>query len=216
MLIRTVVAPLLETNCYLVEADGALWVVDPGAGAAEQVDAVVAAEGLVPAGVLLTHGHLDHTWDAAQVADRYGIPVHVHADDAYRLADPVNSLGPVGAAIAAMAGAPEGPPSPERVVPFGSEGPLGVPVRALHAPGHTEGSTVYLLDAEDGPVALTGDVLFAGSVGRTDFPGSDPAAMATSLRRLTTLDPATRVLPGHGPATTVAAELAHNPYLRTA
>lgn len=215
MLIRTVVAPLLETNCHLIEADGVLWVVDPGAGAAEQIDAVVAAEGLVPAGVLLTHGHLDHTWDAALVSDRYGVAVHVHADDAYRLADPVRSLGPVGAAIAVMAGLPEGPPTPARLAPFGADGPPGAPVTALHAPGHTEGSTVYLLQADDGPVALTGDVLFAGSVGRTDFPGSDPAAMTASLRRLAGLDPATRVRPGHGPSTTVAAELARNPYLRT-
>ncbi len=216
MLIRTVVAPLLDTNCHLIEADGALWVVDPGAGAAEQVDTVVADRGLVPAGVLLTHGHLDHTWDASRVSDRYGVPVHVHADDAYRLADPVRSLGPVGAAIAAMAGSPDGPPCPTRLVTFGAEGPVGAPVVTLHAPGHTEGSTVYLLDADDAAVALTGDVLFAGAIGRTDFPGSDPAAMTTSLRRLAALDPATRVLPGHGPATTIAAELARNPYLRTA
>lgn len=216
MLIRTVVAPLLDTNCHLIEADGDLWVVDPGAGAAEQVDAAVAATGLVPVGVLLTHGHLDHTWDAARVSDMYAIPVHVHVDDAYRLADPVRSLGPVGAAIATMAGVADGPPCPSRVVTFGTDGPPGAPVAVLHAPGHTEGSTVYLLDADDGPVALTGDVLFAGAIGRTDFPGSDAAAMTRSLRRLAALDPATRVLPGHGPATTIAAELVRNPYLRTA
>jgi glyoxylase-like metal-dependent hydrolase (beta-lactamase superfamily II) len=74
---------------------------------------------------------------------------------------------------------------------------------------------VFLVDDDAGPVALTGDVLFAGSVGRTDFPGSDPSLMAASLARLAALDPATRGLPGHGPATTIAAEIASNPFLRT-
>jgi len=73
---------------------------------------------------------------------------------------------------------------------------------------------VFCVAADDGAVALTGDVLFAGSVGRTDFPGSDPALMATSLARLVALDPATRVLPGHGPASTIATEIATNPFLR--
>ncbi len=214
MLIRTVVAPLLETNCHLIESDGVIWVVDPGAGAAAQVRALVEAEGLAVAGILLTHGHLDHSWDAAELAERYGVAVHVHAADAYRLADPVGSLGPVGAQVARMGGAPAGPARPGDVRPFADDGPAGAPVRVLHAPGHTEGSTVYLLEASVGPVALTGDVLFAGSVGRTDFPGSDPDAMVASLRRLAALDPVTRVLPGHGPASTIGSELARNPYLR--
>lgn len=190
-----------------------LWVVDPGAGAAPQVAAVVAAGGAAVSGILLTHGHLDHTWDAAELSDRYRVAVHVHAADAYRLHDPVGSLGPVGTAVAAMAGVPDGPPTPARIEVFGASGAVGIPFTVLHSPGHTEGSTVYLVDADDGAAALTGDVLFAGSVGRTDFPGSDPALMTTSLARLASLDPTTRVLPGHGPATTIAAELATNPFL---
>ncbi len=212
MLIRTVVAPLLATNCHLVVDGDLVWVVDPGAGAADQVDAVVRDGRLAVAGILLTHGHLDHTWDAAELSDRHEVPVHVHADDAYRLADPLGSLGPTGAAIAAMAGQHAGPPAPARLETFLSAVPA--PVTVLHSPGHTEGSTVYLLDDDAGPVALTGDVLFAGSVGRTDFPGGDPDLMATSLARLATLDPRTRVLSGHGPASTIGTELARNPYLR--
>lgn len=214
MLIRTLVAPLLATNCHLLVDGDVVWVVDPGAGAARQVRAVVDAEGLRPAGILLTHGHLDHTWDAAELSAAYGVDVYVHADDAYRLREPVRSLGPTGIAVAAAAGVPAGPAVPARIVTFDDAGPEGAPVTSLLAPGHTEGSTVYLVRADDGPVALTGDVLFAGSVGRTDFPGSDPERMARSLARLTELDPATRVLPGHGPATTIAAEIAGNPYLR--
>lgn len=213
MLIRTVVAPLLAANCHLVLDEDWLWVVDPGAGAAPQVRRIVEAEGLRPAGILLTHGHLDHTWDAAELSADFDIDVHVHADDAYRLTEPVRSLGPMGIAVAAAAGVPDGPPVPRRLTTFRAAGPTGAPVTALPSPGHTEGSTVYLLQSAGRPVALTGDVLFAGSVGRTDFPGSDPARMAESLARLTELDPATRVLPGHGPATTIGAEIAGNPFL---
>ncbi|NLE70762.1 MAG: MBL fold metallo-hydrolase [Actinomycetales bacterium] len=219
MLIRTVVAPLLGTNCYLVPDGDRCVVVDPGGGAAEAIRREVAAAGLVPTAVLVTHGHVDHTWAAAEVSDAYGIPVLVHEADAYRLADPVGSLGPLGRQLAAMAGDPAGPPAPSRLEPFAT--PPGEPavvvgnLRALHAPGHTEGSTVYLLDGPDGaPVALTGDVLFAGSIGRCDLPGGDEVAMAATLRRLAALDPATAVLPGHGPRSTIGDELATNPYLR--
>lgn len=226
MRIRTVVAPLLGALCHVVaQDDGRCLVVDPGAGVLDDVAALVAAEGWVPVGVLLTHGHLDHTWDAAAVSDRFGTSVHVHAGDAYRLADPVGSLGPLGHQLAAMTGL-AAPPAPRAVRTF--EAPAGTPVhlavgesgaavelRALHSPGHTQGSTVYLTTGEGGePVALTGDVLFAGSIGRTDLPGGDDAAMARTLATLARLDPATRVLPGHGPASTVGAELARNPYLR--
>jgi glyoxylase-like metal-dependent hydrolase (beta-lactamase superfamily II) len=214
VLIRTVVAPLLGTNCYVVADDeGSCVVIDPGMGAARLVERVLAADGLTPVAVLLTHGHVDHTWDAAVVAEAHAVPVLVHEADAYRLADPLGSLGPLGRQIAEQAGFPAGPTLPV-AHPFGADGPPGLPsglhLRALHAPGHTEGSTVYLVD----DAALTGDVLFAGTIGRCDLPGGDEVAMAMTLRTLAGLDPATRLLPGHGPASTLAAELATNPYLR--
>ena len=218
MLIRTLAAPLLGASCHVVpDGDGCV-VVDPGAGVAGQVREAVAAAGLVPHAILLTHGHLDHTWDAAELSDAWGVPVLVHEDDAYRLADPLGSLGPLGTQLAAMAGSPTGPAVPARVETFRADDE--VPrivvghVRALHAPGHTEGSTVFLVDgAGDEPIALTGDVLFAGTIGRCDLPGGDERAMAATLRRLARLDVATRVLPGHGPRTTIGDELATNPYL---
>lgn len=222
MLIRTVVAPLLGTVCYVVADGDACVVVDPGAGVVDEVRGAVRQAGGTPTAVLLTHGHLDHTWSAAELSDEYGIPVLVHEDDAYRLADPVGTLGPLGSQLVASLGVQAGPPVPGRVETFRA-GHLPAPLRplgtgglrALHAPGHTEGSTVYLLVSPDGtPVALTGDVLFAGTIGRCDLPGGDEAAMAATLRRLATLDPATEVLPGHGPATTLGAELAANPFLR--
>lgn len=231
MRIRTLVAPLLGTNCYLVsDPSGRCLVVDPGGAVLEPVRAAVGAEGLSPVAVVITHGHLDHTWDAAAVARAFGIPVLIHADDEFRLDDPLGTLGPLGDQLAAMAGAVTGPPRPEHVETFdtgadgvaplvvsGFGGSAAATLTALHAPGHTEGSTVFVMTREGEPdVALTGDVLFAGTIGRTDLPGGDAIAMEATLRRLARLDPDTDVLPGHGPASTIAAELAGNPYLRSA
>jgi len=219
VLIRTVAAPLLGTNCHvLADGDGCV-VVDPGSGVAAEVRDVVASTGLAPRAVLLTHGHLDHSWSAADLSREWGVPVLVHEDDAYRLADPVGSLGPLGTQLAAMAGSPSGPPVPAHVETFRADGDVPVTliggVRALHAPGHTEGSTVFLVGGHGADAtALTGDVLFAGTIGRCDLPGGDERAMAATLQRLARLDGATRVLPGHGPSTTIAAELVANPYLR--
>ena len=215
VLIRTVVAPLLGSNCYLVSDGDRCVVVDPGGGAADGVRAVVRTEGLAPVAILLTHGHVDHTWDAAEVSEEYRVPVRLHTADVYRLHDPLGSLGPLGPELAGMVGAPSGPPVPDRIEAFTSDGPVVPGIAAMHAPGHTEGSTVYLLDGPGGPMALTGDVLFAGTIGRCDLPGGDEQAMATTLARLAALDPHTELFPGHGPSSTMAAELVANPYLRT-
>lgn len=224
---------MLGARCTLVAAGGDGVVVDPGAGVAGDVLAAAGARGIVVRAVLLTHGHADHTWDAAAT----GVPVHVHAGDAYRLADPFGTLGPLGhapggegalAQVLRQAGVdPSSYRVPQRVVTFGAAiGPEGrspdevlafgaVTLVARHAPGHTEGSTIYLVRPDDErPVALTGDVLFAGTIGRTDLPGGDDRTMARTLRDVVEALPHdARVLPGHGPATDVATELRHNPFL---
>ncbi|MFI2703641.1 MBL fold metallo-hydrolase [Cellulosimicrobium composti] len=232
--LHVVVAPVFGTNCTVVSAPGGdCVVVDAGAGVADAVVAHVRDAGLAPRAVLATHGHVDHTWDAAALADRLDVPVVLHAADAYRLADPFGSLehagtrgsalasGPLGAALAAAGARPEDYREPDRVETFDA-GPGearelrwgGVVLRAVGAPGHTEGSTLYLAGSPGAGVVLSGDVLFAGSVGRTDLPGGDGATMARTLRDVVVrLDPAWDVLPGHGPATTVARELATNPFL---
>lgn len=226
MLIRTIVSPLLGARCSVVVDDqGRCVVVDPGAGVVAEVRALVAHNGWTPLGVLATHGHLDHTWSAGELCDGWDVALHVHEGDAYRIDEPVSTLGPLGPQLAAMVDL-EAPRRPARVEIFtaGDDASLVLHlgsgpdedrfvVRAIHVPGHTEGSTVYLVDAP-GPTALTGDVLFAGTIGRTDLPGGDHAAMTASLRLLAALDPSTVVLPGHGPGTTIGAELAANPYLR--
>jgi glyoxylase-like metal-dependent hydrolase (beta-lactamase superfamily II) len=225
-------APVFAATCYVVAADdGTCVVIDPGAGVADAVSRTVGEHGLRVTGVLATHGHADHVWDAGRVAGAAGLAVRVHARDAYRLADPLSTLGTgsqgVSAGLRAAvldAGLDPDAFAAGEVDPFGAGQDArtpdvelvlgGVRLVARHAPGHTEGSTLYLLDAGDEQVAFTGDVLFAGTVGRTDLPGGDPAAMAATLREVVAaLPPGTHVLPGHGPASRVDAELATNPYL---
>ncbi|MCB7137602.1 MBL fold metallo-hydrolase [Cellulosimicrobium marinum] len=236
--VEVVVAPVFGTNCAVVSAPGGdCVVVDPGAGVADDVVALVRRRGLVPRAVLATHGHVDHTWDAAVLGERLGVPFLLHAADAYRLEDPFGTLerhgapragadgpvvsGPLGAALRAAGARPEDYRRPDDVTTFdagpGAERVLrhgGLVLRAVGAPGHTEGSTLYLVGEPGRGVVLSGDVLFAGSVGRTDLPGGDGVTMAATLRDVVgRLDPGWDVLPGHGPATSVARELATNPFL---
>ncbi|GIG20403.1 hydrolase [Cellulomonas chitinilytica] len=242
MQLSTVVAPVFAARCTLVVADhGDCVLVDPGAGVADQVTELVERHGLRPRALLATHGHVDHTWDAAVLSARFDVPFVVHTADAYRLADPFGTLGvlggrtsphdPSGPLAQALAAAGIGPSTyvePARVEELGTAPGMRsddvalafgtVKLLARHAPGHTEGSTLYLLDVDGaGPVALTGDVLFAGSIGRTDLPGGDDAEMRRTLREVVAaLPPETVVVPGHGPTSDIGTELATNPYLRAA
>ncbi|HUX69494.1 MAG TPA: MBL fold metallo-hydrolase [Cellulomonadaceae bacterium] len=230
--LRTVVAPVFGANCYVLSAPGgACVIVDTGAGTAQEVVTLVRAQGLEAVAVLATHGHVDHTWDAAAVCDELDVPLLLHEADAYRVADPFGTLGlgasdgsasgPLSQALRGMGIDPRSYREPTRVVTFASRpgvvgdlGLGGLGLRALHAPGHTEGSTFYLVDLASGPAALTGDVLFAGTIGRTDLPGGDSAAMARTLRDVVPLvAPDARLFPGHGPATSLAAERRSNPFL---
>jgi glyoxylase-like metal-dependent hydrolase (beta-lactamase superfamily II) len=218
----------------LVHDDGSCVVIDAGVGITDAVLGLVAERGLRAAAVLVTHGHVDHTWDAGRLAGALDVPVVMHAADVYRLADPFGTLGvlgsaggsphdpsgPLAQAIAASGVDPASYVAPARVEPFGSVDDVrsadtvlelgGLRVVARHAPGHTQGSTLYLVD----DLAFTGDVLFAGSIGRTDLPGGDDATMQRTLREVVVaLPPATVVVPGHGPTSDIATELARNPYL---
>ena len=234
MQVITVVSAVFGARCsVLVHDDGSCVVIDAGAGVTDDVLALVEERHLRPAAVLATHGHVDHTWDAGRLSDALDVPVLLHAADEYRLADPFGTLGlgsaqgpahdpsgPLAQALAATGIDPASYVAPGRVETFGGVDDERSPdtvldlgslrVVARHAPGHTEGSTLYLV----GSLAFTGDVLFAGSVGRTDLPGGDHATMQRTLREVVaTLPPETVVVPGHGPTSDIATELAHNPYL---
>ena len=190
-----------QTNAYLVwdgRSPDAL-VLDPGMGAAEPLMERVAANGLRLRLIGNSHGHIDHIFDNASLKRASGAPLAIHPDDAYRLAG-VNSYG---FAIE--------PATAERELREGEQVRVGDLVfDVLHTPGHTEGSVC--LYEERHALLLSGDVLFAGSYGRTDLPGGDDAAMVASLARLARdLPLGIRVLPGHGPETTLDREL---PWMR--
>lgn len=225
-------APVFGASCYLVAADdGTCVVVDPGGGVAQDVALAVVEYGLRIAGVVVTHGHADHVWDAGRVAAAAGVPLRLHVRDVYRMADPLGTTDWGGRAVAESLAAalrandldPDDVDGVE-VEPFGVGGGARTPdveltfgsvtLTARHAPGHTEGSTLYLLTMGDDQVAFTGDVLFAGAIGRTDLPGGDDAAMRATLREVVAvLPPRTHVMPGHGPTSRMDVELATNPYL---
>ncbi|GGK76318.1 MBL fold metallo-hydrolase [Ornithinimicrobium pekingense] len=228
MFVRSIVADAFGTNCYVLAPGPGeeCLVVDPGIGVTDRVAEVLAEHRLRPAAVLLTHGHADHVWSVTPVCGGT-TAAYIHGDDRYRLEDPLALLGePVRAALEQQFGRAATWREPETVVEVTDRQTLelaGLQVDVAHAPGHTEGSVVFGLPALPHGIpaddldrtVLSGDVLFAGSIGRTDLAGGDPAAMQRSLRDVVLpMADSTLVLPGHGPATTMARERTTNPYLQ--
>lgn len=192
----------LETNCWLVSdgAGGPLVVVDPAGDADVLIDAVA---GRPVAWVVLTHGHFDHLGAAAALVESTGAPLAIHRLDAIASEDPALNGG-------AMFGfLHEAPPATTLLEDGSVIEAGGSRLVVLHTPGHTPGSIVLLLEGEE-PHLFSGDTLFAGSVGRTDFPGGDARALRASIARIASLAPATVVHPGHGPDTTLEREARTN------
>lgn len=219
MLVAGFPAAMFGTNCYVVATGpgSEAVVVDPGIGVEAQLDEVLREHRLRPVAVLLTHGHLDHTFSVTPVCGARGIPAYVHSADRYRLEDPLPTLGPQ--LVEMLAGQLTWTePDDIRELVDGATVPLaGLEFLVDHAPGHTEGSVLFRTagSGDEPPACLSGDVLFAGSIGRTDLEGGDHAAMLHSLRtKVLPLADETVVLPGHGPATTIGHERATNPFLR--
>jgi hydroxyacylglutathione hydrolase len=210
-------ADAFGTNCYVVAtAPGEQCVVvDPGIGVIDRLDAVLAEHRLRPAAVLLTHGHLDHTFSVTPVCGARGVTAYIHPDDRELLADPSKAINSIDPRV--LLGGLEWS-EPDDVAPLTDGETMklaGLEITVDHAPGHTKGSVMFRLPGDESPLCLSGDVLFAGSIGRVDLPGGSMAEMAVSLRdKVLTLDDETVVLPGHGPATTIGRERATNPYLR--
>ncbi len=194
MQILTVTGGMLQTNCYLVWNEGAkdCVVIDPGFEATE-ILVQLRAQGKKVAAILLTHGHFDHVGGVKALAEETGCKVYLHKED----------LGLPTQMTAGIISATD----------YYGEGDVlqlaGLRLQVLHTPGHTPGSVC--LQCEN--VIFTGDTLFAGSCGRTDFPGGSYTQMRESLNRLATLPGDFHVLSGHGQPTTLEAERRNNPYI---
>ena len=232
MLIASFPAGPWQTNCYVVATGSGAEcvVVDPGFEAAAGVREVVAEQRLKPVAVVLTHGHLDHMFSVTPLCGAYDATCWVHPEDRVLLSDPLRAMGEeVSVLLAQLTGTSAGFAEPDSVAELSDGarvGFAGVDLEVLHAPGHTPGSVLFRTpyDGDDlGPggsgeisdVVFSGDVLFAGSIGRTDLPGGNHADMLRSLAtKVLPLPDRTAVLPGHGPQTTMARERATNPYLQ--
>lgn len=204
MTIHSVTVGAFQENCYLVidDATRRAALVDPGAEP-ETILAMVDEAGVVPEAIWLTHAHVDHIGGIAGVARRFDIPIHLHPLD--------RVLYERGAIQAAMFGIDfEPPPAPTHDLRDGAGLALGdTEWRVMHTPGHAPGHVVFV-GARD---VLGGDLLFAGSIGRTDLMFADPRAMDASLEQVMTLADDLVVHPGHGPRTTVGRERTSNPFL---
>lgn len=210
------------TNCYVV-ATGAgqeCVVIDPGKDSMSGIDEVVREHRLAPVAVLVTHGHIDHMWSVTPVCEARDVPAYIHPADRHLLADPMAGIsGDTRVMFEQMTGGRLrfSEPADVRVLDDGQTMDLaGLQFGVAHAPGHTPGSTVFLTDEQGDipPIMYSGDLLFAGSIGRTDLPGGDTAQMMQSLSTVVLPQPPQMVvLPGHGEQTTIERELAANPFL---
>jgi hydroxyacylglutathione hydrolase len=208
-----------DTNCYVVASGPGeqCVVVDPGIGVTGRLDDVIAQHRLHPVAVLLTHGHFDHTFSVLPVCQARDVPAYIHPADRPQLSDPCTWVGiPPGTPLFGTLTFAE----PDDVRELAADDKVtiaGLDFAVTHAPGHSLGSVVFGLAGADEPLLFSGDVLFAGSIGRTDLPGGSSAAMTRSLReRVLPLADDMLVLPGHGQATTIGRERAGNPYLQQA
>lgn len=199
--ITVVPVTMFVQNCMVLDpGDGRVVIVDPGGELPRITEAVGGRE---VAGILVTHGHIDHIGALPELAEGTGAPVWLHPDDRFLFERPGMGRGPI--------------PVPEGATEIADGDTVevgGLSFEVLHTPGHSPGHVCYLLETEGETLLIGGDLLFAGSIGRTDLPGGDIRTLVRSVEtKVWTLPDHTRVLPGHGPETTVEREKAMNPFV---
>ena len=209
-----------QTNCYLIgdRERGSGVIVDPGEQGERHVPEMLSQAGVSCEAILLTHGHLDHVWAVPELAADLDVPVLLHPDDRWLWDDPAAGLGLTPQLLESELGLVWQPPTDQLdAITDGQTLSLaGYALEVRHTPGHTPGSSVFLLTdtGSDDPLLLSGDLLFAGSVGRTDLPGGSWQQQLDSLAsKVLVLPDATQIAPGHGPETTLGQERGSNPYL---
>jgi glyoxylase-like metal-dependent hydrolase (beta-lactamase superfamily II) len=205
---------MFATNCWVIAPSkgSECIIVDPGMpDISAEIEMIVAEEGLKPVASLLTHGHLDHTFSIKALADGYGIPAYIHSEDRRFIAEPAGIHG--AQFVQMLEGMEFAEPNDTQTLRDSQElDLLGMKIRAIHAPGHTKGSLMFMINDS---ILLSGDVLFAGSIGRTDLPTGSSSDMTNTLKKkVLTLDDDIRVLPGHGEETTIKYERKTNLYLK--
>ena len=209
MIIKTFTFNPFSTNCYVVQSGEDIVVVDPSNQSEHEHLQLIAAIEALPGTlkrILLTHAHIDHIFGCARLASHFEVGIEVHADEVLLLERAETQAAMFGVEL-------ERPPAPASLIEAGSPIHFGDRTwEVLHTPGHSPGSVTFV-DREEG-VAFAGDVLFAGSIGRTDlWQGSLPLLMQSIFGQLVPLGDVMRILPGHGPATTIGREVRANPFL---
>jgi glyoxylase-like metal-dependent hydrolase (beta-lactamase superfamily II) len=206
MNIHTIVVGDFQVNCYILsQEEGKAIIVDPGDDAA-RIAAMLREKDLTPIAYLMTHGHVDHITALKQIASEFPAPIALHGDDAEWAFGEESKIMPFL----------EIPARPEEIaidLKQCREIPdLGTPCEVIHTPGHTPGSVCFYFPRCS--VLITGDTLFAGSVGRTDLPGGSARTLAESLNKLKELPDDTQIFPGHGPASTIGSEKRTNYFMQ--
>jgi glyoxylase-like metal-dependent hydrolase (beta-lactamase superfamily II) len=202
--VRTITVGAFQENAYLVIDEGSqrAVIVDPGGEGQRLVGEIERSKATLDA-IWITHAHVDHVGAIASVKERWNVPVYLHPQD--------RRLFEAAGRQAEVYGVPfEEPPPPDQEFADGQKLSVGnVEMSVMHAPGHSPGHVVI----HGNGIALVGDCLFAGSIGRTDLPMSNPQQLADSLKKIAALPPETVVYPGHGPETTIGEERMSNPFL---